>query len=94
MECKNGETCMSVQTLAFCANPNSSSTIVEILSEHDIECNADLRLCGENNSLYTCEEGTLNEFQQCGNQICGQTADGQMACVDVLSARCDKVRRQ
>ncbi|MBQ9395064.1 MAG: hypothetical protein IJU23_06045 [Proteobacteria bacterium] len=83
IECKNGETCMSVQTLAFCANPNSSSTIVEILSEHDIECNADLRLCGENNSLYTCEEGTLNEFQQCGNQICGQTADGQMACVDV-----------
>lgn len=81
--CASGEHCMSVQGFSFCANPNSSNQIVEKLLEHDIECNDALRLCGENNTLYTCENGALKELEQCGSQICGQGLDGMMACLDI-----------
>lgn len=83
MECAEDESCMSMQGFAFCANPNSASTIVEILSEHDVECNGVLRMCGENNSLYTCDNDELKELEQCGSQICGQNDEGDMVCLDM-----------
>lgn len=80
--CSGEEKCMSMQGLSFCANPNSSTEIVKILMEHNVECNDELRMCGENNTLYTCENDELIELQQCGSQICEKAPDGVMACLD------------
>lgn len=83
--CDIDESCMSVRDVSFCANPSNSAQIVEILVEHQIECDEDLMLCGDNNTLYTCDANELKLKQGCGSQLCDKNEQGVMACIDVCS---------
>ena len=80
--CSGQDSCISVQSFAFCANPANSTEVVTILKQHDLGCNNGLQLCGDNNTLYSCAGDELSEVQKCGAQVCGVVADGSLACVN------------
>ena len=80
--CGEQESCMTVQTFAFCANPNDSTQVVTILKEHNIACDENLLLCGDNNNLYSCASDELTVRQECGTQVCGKTDLGVLACIN------------